>query len=147
MHACTGFRYLSLRGTEPSSERPCTSRKDDIVVPSRHMPLIQLQYYQRAIDRVLYSAKLCVRQDRKKRGQIMLSHDEVERIREEREAVETWRSVSRHVVADLLEMCNNCGTIREKAQLARCGWCEDTYICKDGNCAQRHQRLHSDVDF
>jgi hypothetical protein len=33
--------------------------------------------------------------------------------------------------------------------LARCRWCEeDTYICKDGICAQRHQaELHPAVAF
>ena len=80
-------------------------------------------------------------------GQLMLGRDELDRIREEQEALETWRSYSRHVVADLLEMCAVCGSIREKVQFARCGWCEDTYVCKDGNCAQRHQKLHSAVDF
>jgi hypothetical protein len=78
----------------------------------------------------------------------MLSHDEVERIREEREAFETWRSYSRRAVADMLEMCTNCGTIREKAQLARCGWCEDTYICAEGICSPQHQmRFHTALDF
>ena len=69
----------------------------------------------------------------------MLSHDELEKIREEREVFETWRSYSRHVVADMLEACAICGTVREKVQLARCRWCEDTYICKEGVCAQQHQ--------
>jgi hypothetical protein len=78
----------------------------------------------------------------------MLSHDELERIREEREALETWRTFSRHVVADLLEMCAICGTIREKTQLARCRWCEDAYICKEGVCTRRHQaELHHGVAF
>ena len=78
----------------------------------------------------------------------MLSHDEIERIRQEQEAFETWRRYSRHVVADLLETCSICGTIREKSKLLRCGWCQDTYVCKDGNCAQRHQvQLHSVVAF
>jgi hypothetical protein len=78
----------------------------------------------------------------------MLSHDELERIRQEREAFETWRRYSRHVVADLLEMCAICGTIRDKALLTRCLWCKDTYVCRDRNCAQRHRvRLHSAVAF
>ena len=89
-----------------------------------------------------------LRQNREKRGQLMLSHDELERIRQEREAFETWRSHSRHVIADLLEMCAICRTIREKAQLNRCPWCEDTYVCKGGTCAQQHQvKLHSAVAF
>ncbi|MGA3324521.1 MAG: hypothetical protein ABSF45_08605 [Terriglobia bacterium] len=78
----------------------------------------------------------------------MLSHEELEKIREEREVLETWRSYSRHVVADLLEACAICGTLREKVQLSRCRWCEDTYICKEGVCAQKHQaELHPAVAF
>jgi len=78
----------------------------------------------------------------------MLSHDELEKIREEREVYETWRSYSRHVVADLLEACAICGTVREKERLTRCRWCEDTYICKEGVCAQQHQaELHPAVAF
>lgn len=78
----------------------------------------------------------------------MLSHDELEKIREEREVFETWRSYSRHVVADLLEACAVCGTIREKDKLAACHWCKDTYTCKAGLCAQRHQaELHPAVAF
>lgn len=76
----------------------------------------------------------------------MLSREELERIREEQEALETWRTFSRHVVADLLEMCTICGTIREKPQLTRCRLCEDAYICKEGVCAKRHQaELHPGV--
>ncbi len=79
---------------------------------------------------------------------VMLSHDELEKIREEREVMETWRSYSRHVVADLLEACAICGTVREKAQLVRCRWCEDIYICKEGLCSQQHQaELHPAVAF
>ena len=78
----------------------------------------------------------------------MLSHDELERIREEREAFETWRTFSRHVVADLLEACAVCGTIQEKVQLVRCRLCEDNYVCKLGVCAQRHQaELHPGMAF
>ena len=68
----------------------------------------------------------------------MLSHNELERIREEWQALETWRRYSRHVVADLLEACAICGTVREKAQMARCPWCKDFYMCKDGICTQLH---------
>ena len=78
----------------------------------------------------------------------MLSHDELERIREEWQASETWRRFSRHIVADLLEACAICGTVREKAQMARCLWCQDTYMCKEGICIQRHQaELHPTVAF
>ena len=44
----------------------------------------------------------------------MLSHDELDKIREEREVFVTWRSYSRHVVAEMLEACAVCGTIRDK---------------------------------
>ena len=47
----------------------------------------------------------------------MLSHDELEKIREEREVLETWRSFSRHVVADMLEVCAICGTDPRKGRL------------------------------
>jgi recombinational DNA repair protein RecR len=78
----------------------------------------------------------------------MLSHKELDRIREEREVMETWRTYSRHVVAEMLEACSICGTLREKDQLSRCRWCEDTYICKEGVCAQQHQaELHPAVAF
>jgi hypothetical protein len=46
------------------------------------------------------------------------------------------------VVAELLEACAICGTIREKEHLVRCRWCEDTYYCKEGICSQQH---HVDV--
>jgi hypothetical protein len=78
----------------------------------------------------------------------MLSHDELGKIREEREAMETWRTFSRHIVAELLESCSICGTVREKATLLYCRWCEDTYICKDGACAQQHDiKAHPNVAF
>ena len=78
----------------------------------------------------------------------MLSHEELERIREEHEVLYTWRTYSRHVVADLLEACAVCGTLRERTNLTRCRWCEDTYICKEGACAQQHQsELHPAVAF
>ena len=72
----------------------------------------------------------------------MLSQDELSKIREEREVMETWRTFSRHVVAEMLEACSVCGTVREKVQLERCRWCDDTYICKDRACSQQH---HADV--
>jgi hypothetical protein len=68
-----------------------------------------------------------------------MTHDDLEKIREENEAEDTWRKYSRHVVADLLECCAVCGAIREKERLARCRWCEDVYICKKGVCTQQHQ--------
>ena len=78
----------------------------------------------------------------------MLSPDELEKIREEQEALETWRKYSRHIVADMLEACAICGTVREKVQLARCRWCDNTYVCKDGVCTQLHQaELHPTLAF
>lgn len=78
----------------------------------------------------------------------MLSHKELEKIREEREVLETWRTFSRHVVAEMLEACAVCGAVRDKEMLTRCRWCEDAYICKDGVCAQQHQAaLHPAVAF
>ena len=78
----------------------------------------------------------------------MLSHDELEKIREEQEVMETWRTYSRHVVADLLEACAICGAVGEKVEMSRCRWCEDTYLCKEGVCAQKHQAdLHPAVAF
>jgi hypothetical protein len=78
----------------------------------------------------------------------MLSHDELDKIREEREVFVTWRSYSRHVVAEMLEACAVCGTIREKVQLTPCHWCGDTYICKEGICTQLHQaEMHAAVAF
>jgi recombinational DNA repair protein RecR len=78
----------------------------------------------------------------------MLSQKELEKIREEHEVFETWRTISRHVVADLLEACSICGTVREKAAMGRCRWCPDTYICKDGLCAHQHQAdAHPAVAF
>ena len=53
----------------------------------------------------------------------MLRKGELEKIREECEAFETWRRISCHVVADLLEACAACGMVREKERLVRCYWC------------------------
>lgn len=78
----------------------------------------------------------------------MIPHDELEKIREENEAEDTWRKYSRHVVADMLEACVICGTVREKEQLARCRWCEDTYFCRQGSCSHQHQaEVHPAVAF
>ena len=78
----------------------------------------------------------------------MMAHDDLGKIREEHEAEDIWRKYSRHVVADMLEACVICGTIREKEHLARCRWCEDVYFCKQGVCAQQHQaEMHPAVAF
>lgn len=78
----------------------------------------------------------------------MLEKDKLDRIREEHEAFEHWRQFSRHVVAELLEACSICGTVRERDRLTRCRWCEDVYVCKDGLCRQQHQAdIHPAVAF
>ncbi len=78
----------------------------------------------------------------------MMSKRELEKIREEREVMDTWRKYSRHVVAEMLEACGICGAVREKERLTRCHWCNDVYICKEGTCAQQHQAdLHPAVAF
>jgi len=79
---------------------------------------------------------------------IMLTQDELGKIREQNEAEDTWRKYSRHIVADLLEGCAICGALREREHLARCRWCEDVYFCKQGVCAQQHQaEMHPAVAF
>jgi len=78
----------------------------------------------------------------------MLTHDDLGKIREQNEAEDIWRKYSRHIVADLLEGCAVCGTIREREHLARCRWCEDVYFCKQGVCSQQHQaEMHPAVAF
>jgi hypothetical protein len=78
----------------------------------------------------------------------MLSREEMARIREEREVMESWRAISRHVIADMLEACAVCGMVREKERLTRCRWCEDVYYCKEGVCPQQHQaEMHPAVAF
>ena len=72
----------------------------------------------------------------------MMSKEDLARIREEHETMDDWRTYSRHVVAELLEACSICGTVREKSRLAHCRWCQDVYFCKEGTCAQHH---HADV--
>jgi len=69
----------------------------------------------------------------------MISDDEMDRMREEFETLDRWRKFSRHVVADLLEACTVCSSVREKRRLTRCRWCVDTYYCSDGLCSHRHQ--------
>lgn len=78
----------------------------------------------------------------------MLSHEEIDRIKEERETLENWRTVSYHVIAEMLEACSVCGSVREKERLVRCRWCEDVCLCKEGTCAHHHQaETHPSVAF
>jgi len=78
----------------------------------------------------------------------MVGQNDLGNIREENEAENTWRKYSRHVIADLLEGCAKCGTVREKEHLTRCRWCEDVYFCKNGICSQQHNaEMHPAVAF
>ncbi|PYV18350.1 MAG: hypothetical protein DMG21_05210 [Acidobacteria bacterium] len=78
----------------------------------------------------------------------MVHKGELDKIREEYEVFETWRQVSRHVVADLLEACSACGNVREKERLMQCRWCHDVYFCREGTCAQlHHASVHPSVAF
>ena len=77
-----------------------------------------------------------------------MNKDELAKIREEHEALETWRTYSRHVVAEMLEVCSVCGTVREKDRLTKCRWCEDVYCCHEGLCTHWHQaEIHPAVAF
>ncbi len=78
----------------------------------------------------------------------MSSKDDIAKMREEREALITWRTYSRHVVADMVEACAVCGAIRDKERLTRCRWCEDSYVCKEGLCGQKHHLdVHPSIAF
>lgn len=78
----------------------------------------------------------------------MMDKDDLAKIREEYEVWDSWRKLSRHVVADFLEACSVCGTVREKESLVHCRWCEDVYLCKEGVCSQKHHSLtHPAVAF
>jgi len=78
----------------------------------------------------------------------MITHNDLDKIREESEAENTWRKYSRHVIADLLEGCAMCGAIREKEHLTHCRWCEDAYFCKNDVCSQQHNaEMHPAVAF
>jgi hypothetical protein len=78
----------------------------------------------------------------------MMSREELAKIREEHEVLENWRTISRHVIAEMLEACTVCGEVREKERLVRCRWCQDTYYCKDGFCGHQHQaETHPAVAF
>jgi hypothetical protein len=77
----------------------------------------------------------------------MMDQEDLHRLQEEQEVMDTWRKVSRHVVADLLEGCSACGTVRERNLLLRCPWCEDVYLCP-GECTHEHNsHLHPTVSF
>jgi len=78
----------------------------------------------------------------------MVPKGELEKIREEYEVFETWSRISRHVVADMLEACADCGMVREKERLVRCHWCQDVHFCREGTCAQKHHAaVHPSVAF
>lgn len=78
----------------------------------------------------------------------MQSDAELNKFREELEAGEQRRETSCHVIAELIEICSVCDTIRDKARLVCCPWCPDSYHCKDGICAELHQSaLHAAVAY
>jgi hypothetical protein len=78
----------------------------------------------------------------------MLSDAELNQFREERQVDEQWRNISCHVIADLLEVCSICDTVREKDRLVRCPLCEDAYCCQDGHCTEQHRLgLHPAVAY
>ena len=78
----------------------------------------------------------------------MMSKEDLARIREEHETMDDWRTYSRHVVAELLEACSICGSVRERSKLVHCKWCQDVYFCKEGTCAQQHHvDIHPAVAF
>ena len=78
----------------------------------------------------------------------MMSKEDLARIREEHDTMDDWRTYSRHVVAELLEACSICGSVREKSTLVHCQWCQDIYFCKDGTCSQHHHvDTHPGVAF
>lgn len=77
----------------------------------------------------------------------MMDQDDFRKIQEEMAVDDTWRKISRHVVADLLEGCSTCSMVRERNVLLRCPWCEDVYLCA-GKCMHEHNmRLHPTVTF
>ena len=77
----------------------------------------------------------------------MMNQEELHKLQEEQEVMETWRKVSRHVVADLLEGCSVCDTLRERNLMLRCPWCEDVYLCP-GECMHQHNlHIHPTVSF
>jgi hypothetical protein len=83
----------------------------------------------------------------RKGGLAMMSNEELQKLQEEQEVMNTWRKVSRHVVADLLEGCSVCSTVRERDLLLLCPWCKDVFLCP-GECMQEHNtQLHATVSF
>ena len=78
----------------------------------------------------------------------MLDDASLNEFREERRVDEEWRTISYHVIADLLEVCAVCGMVTEKERLNRCPSCEDTYCCSEGLCFERHHSgMHSRVAY
>ena len=77
----------------------------------------------------------------------MMDQEDLHKLQEELEVNDTWRKISRHVVADLLEGCSACNMVRERSVLLRCPWCEDAYLCP-GQCMHEHNALlHPTVTF
>ncbi len=78
----------------------------------------------------------------------MVNKDELERFKQEIQTLETWRDISCHVVADMLEACAVCGRIRDREHLVRCGSCADVYVCEEGLCTWlHHASCHPSTSF
>ena len=59
-----------------------------------------------------------------------------------------WQDVTYHSIANLLEACSECATVRTKDSLVPCPWCEDTYCCMDSVCSEQHRSsVHPAVAF
>ena len=69
----------------------------------------------------------------------MMSDAELNQYREECEVDEQWHNVTRHVLAEMLEVCSACGMVRDKDRLVRCPCCQDAYCCRDGACSAKHR--------
>ncbi|HEY6293481.1 MAG TPA: hypothetical protein VI455_18160 [Terriglobia bacterium] len=78
----------------------------------------------------------------------MLNDAELNQYWEDHQTDDEWRKVSYRGIANLLEACSECGSVRAKERLVRCPWCEDTYCCKDQICSEQHRSgLHPAVAY
>jgi hypothetical protein len=78
----------------------------------------------------------------------MVNKDELDKLRQEMEALESWRDVPRHVVAELMEVCAVCGRVRDREHLVHCDCCADVYVCEEGLCTWlHHASIHPSTPF
>src|SRR5579872_5332048 len=76
-----------------------------------------------------------------------MNKEDLHKIHEEREVIEKWRKISRHVVCRLLLDKKECGAVRERDCMVRCQLCEDVYLCAEA-CVRRHScHFHPMVSF